>query len=247
MSYGLNIRNGSGLLVISSDASGLCCVGKGVLQGSVVQASGTATSSSPGRRAGYSVYRIYHPTEIIVAMDLPINTRVCILSITQPFAGAWDVTMHCGDAGDGYGMSGSQYQIDIWGFGFSPGVLGGYGMAIFKANGALSYDFSRNNCLFPRSFGISSGNSGVSIASLARPVVLGNPSSRYGDSSFLSGNRYEYRTSRNGWKRVSATQVNEEPITTQNYQYFSTEPVDSGASFEYGLAPCFSIEGSTLP
>lgn len=246
MSYGLKIINPSNELVISSDAMGLYCVGKAVLQGAVVQPTGLATATFPGRKTGYSVYRINHPGQIIVALDLPLGKNVGLLGVTQPAAGVWEITAHCGDGPDADTFDTTEYALDVWAFGFAQSVAEGYGLALYTASGALAWDMSRANMLFPRAYVPSSLTVNNAIPSLARPVVIGVDSTNVTYDSFVSGSTYSVRSLRGAWKRNAAANITNTQYAKQIYRYLDVEPRGLNEGDIYP-ASGFILEGATLP
>ncbi len=247
MSYGIKIINPSNELVISSDGMGLYCIGKAVLQGSVVQASGTATADTPGRVSGYSVYRISHPGQIIVAIDLPLNKHVGIKSVTQPSTGVWEITCWCGSSPDAYAIDGTQVAIDVWAFGLPQSAGSTWGMNIYKADGSIAYDLTRSNPLFPRAYVVGNGAGGnVTIPSLTRPVIMGCPTSDPSSITLVSTNTWARLYQRGIWQRTSSTNIVDGVVTTQRFQFFSPEDMSTNDGGVY-TAPAFILEGSTLP
>lgn len=246
MSYGLRVTNPGAELVISSDAKGLVCIGRAVLQGAVLQPAGSATTTYPGRIWGGSTYRIAWPGPIIAAIDLPLNKRVGIMSVTQPSAGVWDIQCHCGDAIDGYGFD-AQTAVDVWAFGLPSAPAAGVKMAIWSANGALAYDLSRPAQLWPRGYALSTG-SALTIPALIRPVVMGCPSSWFvWSDGALTIKRYAVQGYRKTWKRTASTSMVEAQVTRQRYEYSATEPRDLNEDSGTQSVSCFILEGSSLP
>lgn len=244
MSYGLKLLNPSGELVISSDAKGLFCIGKAMLQGSVTQPYGNAASDYPGRTWGGSTYRIAWPGPIFVAIDLPLGKFVGVMSVTQPFAGAWDINCHCGDTPDSNFFY-AQSQVDVWAFGFSSTVLENYGLAIYDTSGALAHDLSRPNLLYPRAYVLDSGM-GTTIPALTRPVVIGCPTSYQIFDGQPRIHRYTESFFSGTWNRSSSTHMSANLVCKQFYTYYATESRslgDDGTS----NSSAFIIEGSTLP
>lgn len=244
MSYGLKIINPSNELVVSSDANGLYCIGKATLQGSVVQPSGTATTSG-GRQWGYSVYRISHSGSIVPALDLPLNKTVGVHSVTQPSAGVWDITVYCGDSPDANGFD-TQYQLDVWAFGIPSTILGTVGLALYNSSGGLAYDFSRPNLLFPRAYVSGANYSSVTIPSLTRPVVIGCPTSDLQGRYYLTINSAYSHWLRWGWKRTSSTSMTQASTTRFHNETFGPDQ-ELGETNDAYATPAFLIEGSTLP
>lgn len=253
MGYGLKITNPSGELVISSDAFGLYCIGKAVLQGSVGTATGTATSGSPGRTWGTSKYRISHDGPIICAIDTPVNKRVGIVGISQPSAGVWDIEAYCADTPDSYGIDGTYSALDVWAFGLPTTAPSTWGMALFTASGAPAYDLTRSNPLFPRASITSpaqaSGttvSSSVAIPSLTRPVVLGHPVSATVSEALLGANHRAVFSRRSVWMRTSSTAIETRLTLAQRYEYFGPDSLVD--SFEDLFdTPAFILEGAGLP
>lgn len=246
MSYGLSIKNPSSQLVLDSNAKGLTCIGKATPYGAVVQTTGSATAASPGRRTGYSVYRINHSGDIIVATDLPLNKRVGIISITQPVAGTWEITCHCGDTPDADDFDTVEYALDVWAFGFIGAIAGSYGLALYDSTGALSHDLSRPNMLFPRSYVPPSLTVNSTIPSLTKPVAVGANWTNLISDNFVSGNTYSVETYRGSWKRTASTTLTSPQYRYQQYRYLDVEPRGLNDGDVYP-ASCFILEGSTLP
>lgn len=246
MSFKLYVSNpNTGDLVVSSDAHGLYCVGKAALQGSVVQASGSATAGNPGRTWGYSTYRIAHAGPIIAAIDLPLNKRVGIISVTQPLAGTWDILCYCGDTADSYGFDTVQYAIDVWAFGTAQTALDSSIFRIWDSSGNLSHDFSRPNLLFPRAYVLSTGT-GVTIPSLTRPVALGTPTSNQSFDQSVGTNHWAALYTRQMWLRTSSTAMNESVVSKQRWEYNAVDPFGYADGDIYNT-PCFILEGTTFP
>jgi hypothetical protein len=244
MTYGLLIDNGAGEIVVSSDSKGRNCVGRGVLQGSVVQPTGSPTAGGPGRVSGYSIYRFSHPGPITVALDLPLNKRVGVISIAQPVAGTWDVKVHCGDTPDANDMDTVEYPIDVWAFGEFTSLHNGYGLAIYDDAGNLAWDFSRPHVLFPRDRVLLTGGS-AAILALTRPAAVGTPTTRTMVAGTISFNTKQVVIRRGAWKRTSGTSISDVLYTEQTFRVFGPDPIDP----EGDVLPssCFIVEGSTLP
>lgn len=246
MSYGLKIMNPGNELVLSSDAKGLYCVGKGVLQGAVGQPSGNATGTYASRRTwGTSTYRVYSDGPIVAAIDVPVNTAVSVVRVMRPFAGAWDITCHAGvnpDVDQFY----QQVQIDVWGFGFVASV-GGYGGAIYTKDGALAYDLSNPYPLLLRGY-ISTLTNQSAIPALVRPVVLGFPFGNQIQETRLATNRYGVYQSRQSWGRSSANplSIGLSQYAVEKYQYtaIASQNLDTGGT---DPAAAFILEGADLP
>lgn len=248
MTFILKVTNPSQELVLSSDAKGLYCIGKAVLQ-TLVQPTGTASGAIPGRVAGYSKYRISWPTPVVFAVDLPLNKRVGITNVTQPSVGVWEVTCYCGDTADSYGFDSNQYQLDVWAYGLPQTPMTGMVFQILNQyDGSVSYDLTRPNPLFPRAYANPAARgSGMTIPSLSRPVVLGCPTTTSAGDNFMSTNHYSFDSTRSMWRRTSTTTVVEETVWLQRYEYNATQPNGNGAGYEPHSSPCFIIEGATLP
>lgn len=246
MSYGITIRNPNQELVISSDAKGLFCIGRAVLQG-IVQASGDATTSFPGRTWGYSTYRIVHAGPIIAAIDLPIGKNVGIVSVTEVAASVWDIVCYCGDSPDAYQFDTVQYAVDVWAYGFAPTISGNWGMAIYDAGGNVAWDLSRSNPLFPRGFAVGSiSDLPKQIPPLGRPVAMGAPSSDPAFDTPLGVNHWAAVFNRAVFMRADATTLHEVSVRKQRWEYFNDEPVGVAGGDVYPT-PSFIIEGSILP
>lgn len=247
MSTVLKLTNPSNELVISSDAYGIYCIGKAALQTLVQPTAGSPTGPAPGKKGGYSVYRISWPTPVLFAVDLPLNKRAGILSITQPSAGVWEITCYCGDGVDAYGFDANQYALDVWAYGVPQSPQTGMVFQVFRKDGTLAYDLTKPNPLFPRAYAVAAARgSGITIPSLSRPVIMGCPTSNFADSSFMSTNHWNYTVNHSVWRRDSATTVKEDVATLQRYEYSSVDPVGSSTDDAFAT-PCFIIEGTTLP
>ncbi|WP_338761984.1 hypothetical protein [Massilia sp. METH4] len=247
MSTILKITNPANELVISSDGQGLHCIGRAGLV-ELVQASGSATARSPGRRAGYSRYRINWPGPVLFAVDLPLGKRVGILGAFQVSPGVWEVRCHCGTDADANQFDITQYALDVWAYGVPQTPQTGMVFQIFKPDGTLAYDLTRPNILFPRAFALARArSSGITIPALTRPVIIGTPASTFSAEGAVGVHTYDYVSQRSMWRRESATVVKEDVVTLQRYQYFSEEPLGLGEGLELFNTPCFLIEGATLP
>ena len=247
--YGARVSNPTtGVLVLSSEASGLYCIGRASLLGSVVQASGLVTSPNPGRIAGHSTYRIAHAGPIIAAVDLPANRRVGINSVTQSSPGVWDIEVYSGSqATDAEGFS-TQSEVAVWAYGLVSAAPSGWGGVIRRADGSIAYDLTRANPLFPRaSVMLGPGyGSDTTILVLTRPVMLGTPTS-YSINDILSGgaNTRAVVTTRETWLRDGTT-LFLVSSTRQQYRYFSPSAI-VGDDNEVTVATGFLIEGAGLP
>jgi hypothetical protein len=244
MTFGLQIVNPSGELVFSSDAKGQHCIGKAVLQGAVVQPTGSPTGGHPGRVTGYSVYRISHSGAIAVALDLPLNKRVGLIDVVEVSSGTWDITVHCGDTPDANDFDTIEYAVDVWAFGFFDTPSGDYGLRIWDESGNLAWDLARANPLFARGFVDLSLNTG-SIPSLTRPVCVGAPSTWTAFDQFVSFNHRIRWEKRGAWKRTSSTSLADVQYTARRFEYFGPDGTDT----EGDVCPSSAIivEGSTLP
>lgn len=244
---GLRLRNNGQELTISTDALGLTCIGKMSLQGSVVQASGSATQDNPGRLAGYSRYRINSTTPVIVAVDLPLNRHVGVISVLQVSSGVWEATCFCGDGPDGNGIDANQYQVDVWAFALST-RYGTRGCLLRStATGQVAYDLSQPYPLFPRGSGTNTGTP-QAIVSLSRPVVMGVPADDF--SSHTSGtgaNTWVFIQLRGAWQRTAATTLTSLVLVSQRYQYNAVEPRGESNGDLYNKCAYFILEGALLP
>lgn len=245
---GLRLRNGAMELTLSTDAIGLVCVGKMVLQGSVVQPTGTATLDTPGRVAGYSKYRINSPSPIVVALDLPVNRRVGVISVVQVGTGVWEATCYCGDTPDSNNIDTVQYQVDVWAFAAST-KYGTRGLLLRNpATGQVAYDLSQPYPLFPRASGVNLG-SPQTILALSRPVVIGAPADDFSAHGLASGtnNTYIFTWVLGTWLRTGGTSLTSANIIRQRYQYNATEPREGSNGDIYNKCAYFLIEGAALP
>ena len=205
MSFLLRISNpNTNELVVSDQATGLCCIGRAVLQ-TIVQPSGDANTGA-GRTSGYSVYRVYHPNPVIFALDMGYGangTVCCVLGVSQPAAGVWDVTIFAGNAGnvDGNNFY-AQYEIAVWGFSWYNEVLDPRIGTIRDANNNLKWDFSRRNLLFPRAFGVAHPNGNPStFTPVGRQVILGTTNSYRNTVTYGSQGKGRYtRNYFNAWR-----------------------------------------------
>lgn len=247
----LRITNpNNNVLVLDDRARGMYCVGKAVLQGTVVQPSGSDTDGAPGKLCGYSVYRIWHPYPVIFAFDLPEGRSVSIISVTQPAAGVWDVKMYCGGGSAANQFEATQYQVDVWAFGRLTGLSAGSKQYIKDASGGIAYDFLASGILFPRAAVtlnyVSGGFSpNVTIPALSRPVALGNPTSYSVTSELVGTKRYADVWRFNALARTG-TSLREVQVAKQRYEYNGADPQQSGDVFT-APSPIFILEGSLLP
>lgn len=245
MTYGLKIINPSGELVMSSDAKGLYCLGKGTLQGSVVQPSGNATGSHPGRTAGYSVYRFSgHPGPLIFGVELVLNKTVGIRSVSNPSSNTWDVTVYCGDTPDAHGFE-TQYGLDVWAFGLpQTAPASGYGLAIYDASGNIAWDLTQLP-LFAKGY-ISGSSSPHTIPSLTKPVVLGGHFCNLQFDANQGGNTWWLQKFTGGLKRTSSTSVGRQQPIIQQWQYNDIEEQFGNDGDDYDTS-AFILEGNLLP
>ena len=243
---GIRIRNPGQDLVLSSDAKGLTCIGRAALYGDVVQPRGSATGTMPGRTWGYSTYRIAHNGPVIWALDLPLNTRVGIISSTEVYAGMWEVVCYCGSARDAYQFDTVQSAIAVWAFGFVSTRAAGFRAAIYNASGALAYDLSRPYPLFPLSSGVSDFTANMTIPALSRPVVMGCPTSDPSYDTSGGTNRWRAEFYRGMWERISDTLIREALACKQRWEYAATEPIGVATGF---MCPTtyLILEGARLP
>jgi hypothetical protein len=246
MTYGLRIINPEGELVIDSEAFGLYCIGRGVLQGSVVPPTGTATGGSPGRRSGFSIYRItWSGGPIVVVFDLPLGKRVGIISVT-PGSGFFDVKMHCGDTPDAFDIDSIEYPIDIWGYAVAAhSPAGAYGLALFNSAGVQTWDFSQGLPLWPRGY-IAGPPDTYNIPSLFRPVAVGPPTTDWTVATLTAVKHYKVEHFRGAFRRTSGSIVAHTLFIEQRYELSNVDAPDVG---EGDLYPCssFILEGNLLP
>lgn len=247
MSFILKLSNPANELVISNEAFGLNCIGRAVLQQLVQPTGGSPTAGAPGKQGGYSTYRINWPGPVLFAVDLPLNRRVGILSVTQPAPGVWEIQCYCGAGADSYGFDATQYALDVWAYGVPQSPATGMVFQIFKPDGTLAYDLTKPNPLFPRAFAVGPGRgAGITIPGLQRPVIIGCPTSYFRDDISVGSKRWALESSRSMWRRDSATTVREDVAMLQRYEYSATDP-NGGSGNEVFDTPCFIIEGATLP
>jgi hypothetical protein len=183
----------------------------------------------------------------VIALDLPLNKKVSVLSVTSVGAGQWDVKVHCGDTPDIRNIDQVEYQLDIWGYGLAPTIAGRYGLAIFDKTGALAWDLTRDNPLFARSFHSLDDSSVQAIPPLTRPVAVGLPSTDYITDEFVSINRWAVRRSMGALNRTDATTIRGAIFTAQRYEYSNPgEPIEHAQGTSYP-ANVFIVEGANLP
>lgn len=245
---GLRLRNGAQQLTFSTDAIGLVCIGKMTLQGSVVQPSGTATLDSPGRVGGYSKYRISSATPIVVAIDLPANRNVGVISVVSLGGNVWEATCYCGSNPDANNIDTQQYQIDVWAFARAT-KYGTRGVLLRNpATGQVAYDLSQPYPFFPRGSGVYSGTA-QTLPTLTRPVIVGAPADDFSSHGLASGtnNTYLYTKLQGIWLRTTSNTLSSARITYQRYQYNATEPRDGTNGDTYNSCAYFLIEGALLP
>ncbi|WP_219118964.1 hypothetical protein [Janthinobacterium sp. UMAB-56] len=245
MTFKLRFRNPGQDLVISADARGLTCIGRATLQ-AVVQASGNATGPSPGRRWGYSTYRIAHDGPVIWALDMPLGSSVGIISSSEVLPGVWEVVCYCGSSLDAYQFDSVQSPLAVWAYGFVSTLYNsGIRAAFYNANGTLAYDFSRPNPLFPLASG-TVNEEFVTIPALTRPVVLGCPTSDVSYDPSAGPNRWRAEFYRAMWRRTSSTAIAPVLVSKQRWEYSATEPIGVATG---GISPTtfIIIEGAYLP
>ena len=245
MTFKLRFRNPGQDLVISGDARGLTCIGRATFQG-VVQASGNATGPSPGRRWGYSTYRIAHDGPVIWALDMPLDSSIGIISSSEVSPGLWEVVCYCGSSLDAYQFDSVQSPLTVWAYGFASVLYnGGIRAAFYNANGTLAYDFSRPNPLFPLASGVANGNV-MTIPALTRPVVMGCPTSDPSYDPSAGPNRWRAEFYRGMWRRTSSTEIVEVMVAKQRWEYAATEPIGVDAGY---ISPTtyLILEGALLP
>lgn len=242
----LRVKNGAQELVVSSEGRLPYCVGKAVLQGPVVQPSGTARTSAPGRVAGYSIYRVSHSGPILAAFDMPVGYTIGVLGITSPASGVYDIKIYCGANPDALGFD-TQYPLDVWAFGFADTRSAPFGLVLRTEAGVLAADFTRSTPLFPRGVGdtVATPN-GFSIPSLSRPVGLGMPYYRRVDENPRPGSGFvtDHYSRKMLWLRTSTTAVTTRTVILQQYVQNTEDPIHDEDS---GPGTLFTIEGGTLP
>jgi hypothetical protein len=248
MPFGLRIRNPAGELVIADDAQGLVCMHKATA-GAVVQPTGTATGSFPGRVMGYQTHTSTHNGPILCAVDLPLGRRVGIIDVTGS-AGAWSIKSYCGDTPDSNGFD-VQYALDVWVFGFPPGPPHGYGMAL-RDGSTLKHDLSLPNPLYPRAnvtIPLSPPGGGIAIPALTRPVAVGCASGERIITTVLGVNTHADTFTRQFVHRIgsiAAPALTVTQGTDSRYQYFGPDPSGNDRD-DFYTTVSFIIEGSLLP
>ena len=247
MIFKMRFRNPGQDLVLSGDAKGLTCIGRAALQGSVVQPSGNATGVSPGRRWGYSTYRIAHDGPVIWAVDMPLNSSVGIISSAEVAPGIWEVVCYCGSSPDAYQFDAVQSTLAVWAFGFVSTLYdGGIRAAFYNVDTSLAYDLSRPNPLFPVASGISDGTAYMQIPALTRPVVMGCPTSDPSYDPSAGPNRWRAEFYRGMWRRTSSTEIVEVMVSKQRWEYAAIEPIGV-ATGSISPTTYLILEGMLLP
>lgn len=176
MTYGLQIENPSGSIVLTTEGYGLNYVGKATYQ-SVTQASGSATTAPPGRTGGKVVYRITGcPDFPVVFHTIAASYKVGLLNIVTVGGGTYDLEFHC-ETGtyDTWNFGTQANAIEVFVFSRKTSLAGSYGMALYDSAGALAYDLS-DRPLFPvemKSFASVSA-SAVTIGTYTKPAFLGS-------------------------------------------------------------------------
>lgn len=252
MSYLLRISNpNTNELVVSDGAQGLYCIGRAVLQGSVVQPSGDANSGA-GRTSGYSVYRVFSDNPVIFALDMGYGangTVCCILGVNQPAAGVWDVTVFAGNAGnvDANGFY-AQYELAVWAYSWTNVVSDPSIMTIRDVNGNLKWDFSRRNLLFPRATGIAPVNgNATNFGAVGRQVVIGTTNSYRNTVTYGSGGKGRYtRNYFNAWRGGGGQIYQTEVSKFWSFTGGIDEGGDNNDSEQYDT-PFIILEGQDLP
>lgn len=248
MAYGLQIENPSGQLVISSEALGLFCYGKFSAYSSV-GVSGTATSSAPGRQAGYQTYRLTtgNSDPIIIAMDLPSGVKVGIRSVTYIGSGVWELEAHSGDTADSDGFDTNEFYTDFWAYkSYSSSLSGSYGLALYDSSGTLTFDSNQGVPLMARDYVAGTGGLGsnFTISSLTKPAIIGYTPTNDTFVQHPGANTWNVIRRRGCWVR-SGTTVTKTTYTDQQYRVFGPDAPDS----EDGIfdQPGFTVEGAHLP
>jgi hypothetical protein len=246
MGYGLKITNPGNELVLSSDAKGLYCLGKGVQQ-SLTQPSGNAIGANPGRICGRGVYRFTgHPGPLMLAVDLPAGKNVGLVGVVSAGTNTWDAYVYCGDptTADAYGFE-QQSAVDVWAFGIPAAPSAeSYGLRIWDASGNLSWDLTRQP-LFAAGYLGGAPGTPRTLPSLSRPVMVGG---HFNDQQFdanQGGNtwwlqRYVGTVQRNGTTLSCGHRIR------QQWQYFNIEAQFGNEGDDYDLS-AFFIEGNLLP
>ena len=243
--FGLQTFNGVNELTVSSNANLLHCLGRPTLL-SLTQPSGRADQGRPNpKRCGNSLYRINSRGPFLIAMDLPLNRNVGVVSINEISSGVWDIEMFCGALGDADGFDTVQYPIDIWAFGFTEALAGSWGMALYNSSERLAADFSQPYPLWPRAVVDAYGSPTLALPSLTRPVVVGMPTrfsmfTRPRDTGLL----YDYIDQMDFWCRTSNTAL--KTVSRKLLQYTINDPEDPENNAD-GPGPSIIIEGALLP
>lgn len=238
----------TGEMTFSSEGKGLYCVAKGVYLGTT-PVNGTS-NTTPGRNTGYSTYRIPHAgANLLIAIDLPNNRRVGIISTTRNVApNSWDIKVHCGTTPDADDFDTVEFPVDVWGYDVVPNgpPYGDWGGAVWAEDGTLAWDFSRPNVLWPRALVNMSYTDTVAIPALTRPVMLGFPCTDVTYDSTVSTNTQRVQNRRGAWYR-SGNFVTDRQYTVHQHRYFAPEP--TGLPTEGDVVRSYGVllEGALLP
>jgi len=246
--YGLEIRNPTGQLVLSSAARGLYCLGK-ASQYFINQSSGTSGTFT-GKDSGVTKYRFTTPGPIIVAIDLPDGHYVGAIDLVEISTGVWEITLVHGTSLDSEGFITTQSYVDVWVYGVVPGStpLGSYGLAIYNAAGDLTWDLTQPNPLFIQKVLTAAAGVGFStftLPALSRPVVIGFPYMYQYLDERIGANTHHITVTRGVFKRTGSS-LESTFVTTHKHQFFGPEdPV--GNTTDINPIMSMIVEGANLP
>ena len=217
--YGLQIVNPSGTLVLSSDAFGLYYAGKATYVADVVQGDmNQSTNGSSGYGAGnfyisYKTYTFSSSAACAFAVAVDSSTVTAIVQIVFA-SGVYTITVAKSSGAAGSHGFKTQNAAEVYAFIRAGSVSGAYGLALYDSAGTLAWDLTRLPLFMREAVNFSAGTTtsvaytgtytkmgvfGPIMSHVDTQVLISAPTGTYNVDGIFAG----FQVSGSNLKRVS--------------------------------------------
>jgi hypothetical protein len=208
--YGIDAENASGELTFSDNGFIYGYIGRASVQS--VNQPGTDIT---GSQAGYSVYTINWPGDIVVALPIKDNGPTFVYSMRQSES-VWTIFVYKGSDALNSLKFDVQEATDVYVFG-APVTSTGYGITLYDNNGNITGDLSRRPLMYSAYVSMDATTFTAAIPPLSIPAVIGCTCGRTTQSVRGSNGRWTNRITGLGWKRDSINQTIYRSFTQEAY------------------------------